>query len=66
MNIEAEILRFVAPYKSLQELPFAVLGFSTSPMIAVAILSENGVDILLTGKPIATRRSRPMRRAASP
>jgi len=45
LNIEAEILRLVAPYQLLLDLIRSVPGFSADPMTAIALLSEIGADM---------------------
>jgi transposase len=44
-NIEAEILRLVAPHQMLLELIRTVPGFSADPMTAITVLSEIGADM---------------------
>lgn len=44
-NIEAEILRLVAPYQMLLDLIRTVPGFSANPMTAITVLSEIGGDM---------------------
>jgi len=45
LNIDVEILRLAAPFKSLLELLYTVPGFSANPMTAIAVLSEIGADM---------------------
>ena len=44
-NIETEILRLTAPYKTLLELFHTVPGFASDPMTAIAVLSEIRADM---------------------
>jgi transposase len=56
LNIEAEILRLTAPYKTMLELLHTVPGFSSDPMTAIAVLSEIGADmsVFLTAKNLSS------------